>query len=219
MAAESGTTDIVATPHANLRYRFQPELVKQRIAEISNGMPRIHSGCEFHLSFDNVEDAMRNPRPYLINEGPYLLVEVPDSPVAKLDGILTLFLERGLVPVLAHPERNLQLRTPGGGLLELIQKGCRVQITGQSLLGRFGKSAEECAWQMARQEVAHIVASDAHGISDRTPRLDMAFEAVRARLGEAQAHRLFVAHPRAVVDGAPIHGELPKRRPWYRLGR
>ena len=27
LAAESGTTDIVATPHANYRYTFQPEVI------------------------------------------------------------------------------------------------------------------------------------------------------------------------------------------------
>jgi protein-tyrosine phosphatase len=64
MCAESGTTDIVATPHADYQYRFEPELVKLRIEQLSaaiSGAPRIHAGCDFHLSFDNVEDARRRP--------------------------------------------------------------------------------------------------------------------------------------------------------------
>src|SRR5258707_3330385 len=72
LAAESGTTDIVATPHANSRYRFQPEVIAERIEAASagvSGTPRIHRGCDFHLSFDNVQDAMENPAKYAINGG------------------------------------------------------------------------------------------------------------------------------------------------------
>jgi len=43
MAAEHGTTEIVATPHANFHYTYEPDVVKQRIAEASaacGGAPR-----------------------------------------------------------------------------------------------------------------------------------------------------------------------------------
>ena len=58
MAVESGTTDIVATPHANFRYAFDPEVIRQRIQELSGevaGKLSIHHGCDFHLSFENVQ--------------------------------------------------------------------------------------------------------------------------------------------------------------------
>ena len=44
MAAASGTTDIVATPHADLEYPFQPDLVQERLDMLSracNGTPRL----------------------------------------------------------------------------------------------------------------------------------------------------------------------------------
>jgi tyrosine-protein phosphatase YwqE len=34
MAAEAGTTDIVASPHANDRYPYDPETVRSKIAEV-----------------------------------------------------------------------------------------------------------------------------------------------------------------------------------------
>src|SRR6266700_1436516 len=80
LAAASGTTDIVATPHANSRYRYQPDVVDQRIVEAAasvSGKLRIHRGCDFHLSFDNVQDAMENPSKYAIKGGSYILVEFP----------------------------------------------------------------------------------------------------------------------------------------------
>src|SRR5581483_7573855 len=206
VAAESGTTDIVATPHCDFRYPFQPEIIRRRIEELNAApvKPRIHTGCDFHLSFENVQKAMENPAAYLINGGPYLLVEFPNSPLAGMDRIMSILLDRGLIPIITHPERNPELRRIGSEFVAWIERGCLVQITAQSLLGRFGKPAQESAWEMVRRRLAHIVASDAHDTSDRPPRLDLAFQALSAGVGEPQAHQLTVENPRAVLSGDPV---------------
>src|SRR3954453_15353156 len=90
LAAESGTTDIVATPHANSKYRYQPEVIQQRIEEATGGVsgkPRIHRGCDFHLSFDNVQAAMEYSEQYVINNGPYMLVKFPDGPLSGMQRV------------------------------------------------------------------------------------------------------------------------------------
>ena len=85
-AAAGGTTDIVATPHADIEYEFRPELVRQRLVELkasTSSAIRIHSGCDFHLTFDNVTDALANPAKYTINHKRYLLVELSDMVIFK----------------------------------------------------------------------------------------------------------------------------------------
>src|SRR5215469_16434201 len=70
MAVQYGTTDLVVTPHANHDFAFDPEKITQRIAEVcdaSEGALRLHRGCDLHLSFENIEDAMENPSKYSIN--------------------------------------------------------------------------------------------------------------------------------------------------------
>ena len=59
IAMEGGTTDIVATPHSDLKFHFNPALVRERIAEIQERIGdgiRIHRGCDFHLFFDNIRN-------------------------------------------------------------------------------------------------------------------------------------------------------------------
>ena len=61
-AAAAGTTDIVASPHANQEYLFDPLMVEQKISELQAAVgdaPRIHYGCDFHLTLENIEDALR----------------------------------------------------------------------------------------------------------------------------------------------------------------
>jgi protein-tyrosine phosphatase len=219
MAADSGTTDIVATPHASFRYRFQPEVVKQRLEEIAAavaGKPRVHSGCDFHLSFDNVQDALENPTRYSVNGGSYLLVEFPDSTLAGMDRIINALLDRGLIPIITHPERNAHLRKISSEFLEWVQKGCLVQVTAQSLLGRFGKSAQETGWEMVERGIAHVIASDAHDLKDRPPRLDAAYAAIAERLDESRARQLCFENPRAVITGDTVYADTPKRKSWFR---
>lgn len=213
IAGASGTTDIVATPHANFRYSFQPALVAQRIEEISagGGQPIVHRGCELHLTFDNIQDALQNPAKYAINGGRYLLVEFPDSALTGMGAALGALLRRGLIPIMAHPERQSALRQIPADFEEWIQMGCLVQITAQSLLGRFGRHAEESAWEMVRRGTAHIVASDAHDEKDRTPRLNEAFAAVAERADQPMVQRLFIDNPKAVISGGAVSTEVPKR--------
>ena len=81
MAAEHGTTDLVATPHANPNYKFDPLLVQERLAEVAaaaGDVLRLHSGCDFHLSYDNIQDALDHPKKYTINQQSYLMVEFSD---------------------------------------------------------------------------------------------------------------------------------------------
>jgi len=220
IAAKFGTTDIVATPHANYRYSFEPSRVAQRVEEISKGTgnrPTVHTGCDFHLSFDNIQDALENPAKYAINSGPYLLVEFPDTALTGMASALTALVQRGLIPVMTHPERQPVLSQVPADFMEWIQMGCLVQVTAQSLLGRFGRHAEESAWEMIRRGLAHIVASDAHDEKDRTPRLDQAFDAVVSRMGPAHAQLLFVDNPKAVISGGSIAREIPKRLSRFRL--
>ena len=77
-AAADGTTHIVATPHANPNFLFDSELIAQRAAELRSKVGdrlKIFTGCDFHLSFENLQDIQKHPQRYTIDGKGYLLVE------------------------------------------------------------------------------------------------------------------------------------------------
>src|ERR1700686_5249280 len=147
MAAESGTTDLVLTPHANAEYQFEPDRIRERLTEIASGagdVPRLYSGCDFHLSYDNIQDGIQNPTKFTINQNCYLLVEF--SELLVFNNTLDIFgrlLDAGMIPVVTRPERNGLLRQRIDQIAMWVDAGSRVQITAQSLLGRFGNPAKE----------------------------------------------------------------------------
>jgi protein-tyrosine phosphatase len=224
-ADAGGTTDIVATPHANPRYSFDRALSQQRIqalTEATSGRPKIHLGCEFHFSFDNIDRLMEALPTYTINAKQYLLVECPDFQIgAYTETVLQRLLDSGIVPIVAHPERNPILREKLSRVESWVELGCLVQLTALSITGGFGGSAKTASMRLIERGLAHIVASDAHDPINRHPVLREAHQAVSSRLGEDVAELLLVDNPRAVVEGAPVPGgkqsywEQPA--PWYQF--
>jgi protein-tyrosine phosphatase len=227
LAARTGTTDLVASPHANLQFPFQPEAVERKLEELRQacgGSPRLHPGCDFHLTLDNIADALANPRKYTINHRNYLLVEFSDLLIPKTtDDNFARMLDAGIVPIVTHPERNFLLHRRVEQMTRWAGMGCLMQVTAQSFLGRFGREVRDFSRELMRLGLVHVVASDAHDTEDRPPRLDRAFQHVTKRYGAAVAERLFVANPAAVLAGEPLPEPPPPDpdsgppRRWYKF--
>lgn len=224
LAAAGGSTDIVATPHANFEYTFDPDFVAWKLTELraaAGGLIQIHSGCDFHLSFDNIRDALESPAKYSINHKNYLLVEFSDMLIPdSTDDVFHQMFTVGIVPILTHPERNPILQKQIERLERWVRMGCLVQVTAHSFLGRFGKQAKNTADLLLRRDLIHIVASDAHDTKHRPPLLAEAFHYVSEHRGPACAEALFVRNPRATLTGAAIERQAPEPAParkWYRF--
>lgn len=223
LARESGTVDIVASPHSNLRYRYDRTQVEERIASLQPAAgPRIHRGCDFHLHYDNIRAALDEPQRFSINGAGSLLVEFSDERIeASATALLDELREAGLTLVITHPERNPMLRERRSQLKRWVESGCLLQITGGSLTGRFGKSARAFSEQLLREHMVHFVASDAHDLHHRTTDLRPALEMVRRNHGESVARLLFSENGAAALRGLPVEGPKVTRsvamRPWFRF--
>ena len=173
IAIADGITHVVCTPHSNSEYEFSPEKNAGRLACLREGLGErltLGQGCDFHLSYDNIESALQQPTRYSINGKQYLLVEFPDFGIPQ--NISSSFHEMfvaGIVPVLTHPERNLTLMQKPEKLAEWIEMGCLVQVTAGSLTGRFGKGPQRISQQLVASGRVHVVATDAHNITSRPP--------------------------------------------------
>lgn len=208
MAVEEGVTHIICTPHSNSRYPFQAELIKQRRDELQaryEGKITFATGCDFHLSFENLQAIRGAPSRYTLNQKNYLLVEFADYSIPPaLDQALHDLQLAGLTPVITHPERNPLIRTKPERLFQWLRQGCYAQVTAQSISGKFGRTAQEAAERWLAAGVFHFIASDAHNTSSRPLRLKQTYEHVASEYGEDLAHALLVDNPLAAFEGRPL---------------
>ncbi len=227
MAEKAGTTDLVGTPHASPAYRFDPAVVQERLQQVrtaAGGAIRLYSGCDFHLSFDNIEDALQNPRKYTIAQGRYLLVEFSDLLIFRnTEEILKGLQDAGMIPIITHPERNRLLRKRLEDIAKWCDGGALVQVTGGSLLGRFGNSAFEFSKLLLDQRFVHFIASDGHNVEHRPPTMDTAYAWLTENYGKSLAETLCVTNPRAVLAGErvsrPSLEQSQAPRKWYQVWR
>jgi protein-tyrosine phosphatase len=225
MAAEHGTTVLVATPHANPTYKFDPDLIAAELDELREASGtglELLSGCDFHLSYDNIQDAIENPKKYTINHKNYLLVEFSDLLIFR--NTLEIFArlrDAGMTPIVTHPERNGLLRQRIEEIASWVEAGALVQVTAQSLTREFGARAQDFCRQLLDRHLVHFAASDAHDCQRRPPRMDQARAWLAGEYGEELAEVLCVLNPGSVVAGEALEKRAsevsPKHKKWYHL--
>ena len=209
MAADNGTTDIVATPHHNHEFPYDEEHIHSLFTELSDkagDFINIHLACDFHLSVDNVQDALANPGKFTINKNGYLMVELPElTSLTSMRSVFNRMLETRIIPVITHPERNPTIQNNLKEVDGWVRDGCLLQVTAQSLTGRFGNRARRAAESLLHADLVHFVASDAHNTTDRVPVLRPAYKLVSQRWGAQKADNLFIYNPACALAGEPIY--------------
>lgn len=208
MAIADGITHVIGTPHASQNHSFIPELVNQRRNELQEkfeGRLTIATGCDFHLSFENLQDIRHEPSRFTLNQKCYLLVEFAEYSIPpSLDQALHQLQLAELRPVITHPERNPLIRAQPERLFHWLQQGCYSQVTAQSLLGRFGRAAQDSAERWLDGDAVHFLASDAHNTTSRPPKLKETYDLIAKRRGEQVARALLVENPLAAFEGRSL---------------
>jgi len=208
MAAEDGITHMVATPHANDRYAYDREYLLMLVAELQKRVglaPELGLGCDFHFSDDNLERLFARPQRYTIGETNYLLVELSDYsiPPNLAEGFRQLG-DRGLTPILTHPERNPLLQKAPQRVLEYADLGCLIQVTASSLTGFWGERPEWVSRWLLERSAVHVLATDAHDTRKRVPVLSEARDVAAKMVGTEYAEALVEGNPGAIVRGQAI---------------
>ena len=207
-AIRDGITHLVATPHANDTYVFDRDLVRDLVVKLANEIGdqlAFSVGCDFHLSYDNIEDAISHPHRYTIAAKQYLLVELSEYgiPPHLSDGFFKL-QSAGIVPIITHPERNAILQRTPERVLEWVDSGCLVQVTASAVTGFWGPIAKRVAMWLMEHDAVHVLATDAHDVKNRPPILSEGRDAVSKRFGGDFARVLVLDNPAAIIAGQPL---------------
>jgi protein-tyrosine phosphatase len=207
-AAADGITHQVATPHANDRYHYDRPYLQGLIAHlqglVGNALT-LSLGCDFHLSYDNLQNVLADPSRYAIEGSRYMLVELSNYsvPPQTTDCFLKLG-DRGITAIITHPERNPILRENLQRVVEWAEQGCVIQMTGSALTGFWGERVRRAAHWLLEHDAVHVLATDAHDMEKRIPVLSTARDAAAEIKGDEVAQALVDANPRAIINSQPL---------------
>ena len=214
-AEEDGIAAIAATPHVRDDYPTSPQAMEAGVRAVRDAVAsagirvELYGGGELALEQLARLDADAIGR-FALAGSDYVLVEMPYTGWPLwLDDQLFRLRTQGYVPVLAHPERNVEVQTRPERLGPLIGAGVVVQVTAGSVDGRLGRRAAETAMRLVHLGYAHLLASDAHTADVRAIGMKRAAD----RLGDrVVAEWLTREAPGAVIANRPLRAPPRIRR-------
>ena len=207
-AAADGITHQVATPHANDRYHYDRAYLQGLLTHLQSLIGdalTLSLGCDFHLSYDNLQDVLANPARYALESSHYMLVELSNYsiPQQTTDCFMQLG-DRGITAVITHPERNPILRETPQRVTEWAEQGCVIQVTGSALTGSWGERVRRAAHWLLEHDAVHVLATDAHDTEKRVPVLSTARDAAADICGDEVADALVEGNPAAIIHSLPL---------------
>ncbi len=208
-AVLDGISGIVCTPHmspcfpGNNREVIFATVESLRSRLVEEGIElKLYPGCELAIDFHLPEQIEAEKLLTVNDTGNLALLEMPAEMIPPhMSKFFWMLQVRGITPILAHPERNFQLIRHPSILFRWIQAGVLVQITGDSLTGRFGRTIADFSLKLLKHRMAHLVATDSHNPSRRKPVLSGARRIVESTVGVKEAQKIFHEYPAKILDG------------------
>ena len=197
MANENRITTLYATSHSTPGIKPFPEttylahLEEARAYCAEKGYPiTLHTGTEI-LYTPALRNYLERKPLRTLGKSDYVLIEfVPDIRYSEITEAVSMVLDAGYVPVVAHIERYGCLYT-GARVKKLkqeyeveLQVNCNTAIRGIGLL----KTPIVRGW--FRDGLIDCVSSDMHNLTERRNRMREAYAALKAEYGRGYAQKL-----------------------------
>lgn len=192
-AVNEGIEHVVLTPHHN---RYWVENEKNKVLKLTKKVEKVIENAEIPLTVSPSQEIRMNEEfsdelfagNYLPldKKGKYYLVEFSWREFPSFaKTYLQRMIDAGIVPVIAHPERQRPFLDDPQILRDLIEMGCISQITATSIVGGYTEEIREASHKMMKENLIHVIASDAHNVISRPFNIVNALEIIEEEYGSA----------------------------------
>jgi protein-tyrosine phosphatase len=223
LAVEEGITHILATPHhKNRNWNNEKEEVISLVKELQERLDAasvdltIFPGQEIRIYGELLQDIENEKILFIDEQQQYLLIEFPTSNIPTYtERLFYDLLSEGITPIVVHPERNREILEHPNRLKTLVDKGALAQLTAASYTGGFGKQIQKISEQLVEANLVHIIASDAHNISNRAFHMQNAYRKLEKEFGK-EVLEIFNQRTKDLVNGevvvAPTSSLIKKKK-------
>ncbi|RSK28865.1 tyrosine protein phosphatase [Bacillus sp. HMF5848] len=217
VAVEEGITTIVATPHhKNGQYTNEKQTIDEAVVSFQKALTELQiplqilPGQEVRLYGELLEDKAQGFLNTLA-DSKYILVEFPSNHIPRYAEKMLYDLQlAGVIPIIAHPERNAEIMENPTKLYDLVKKGAYTQITASSVTGHFGKKIKKFSLELVEHNLTQFIASDAHNVSSRGFHLREAYNVLEKQFGQG-VHFMYRENAELLVNGKAVYKELPEK--------
>lgn len=209
LAYEEGIRTIVATPHYHqgkmlcdeeeLKSRFEEfqECVRKLIPELT-----ILYGRELYMTYDAIERLQQCRESLCMCSSRYVLAEFHTTvDFSYMMSLLRRLIFMGCLPILAHIERYECLYGHEERVAELKELSVVIQVNALSVIGQAGRGVQRFIKKLIKADLVDIIATDAHTMQRRAPRLKKTACYVEKKFGTDMMERLLIHNPNQIIQG------------------
>lgn len=209
IAVCDGIKHMVLTPHVHIgRYDNEISAIIPVFIGFRNALKHaqipltISIAGEVRITDELLTRVPEKRVPFLGNwqEKKVLLLELPHSHIPSgSDKLIVWLLRRGILPMIAHPERNKDILRNFDLIKPFVELGCLFQVTAMSMCGGFGEHSRKCAIKLLEKGWITVLATDAHNVQHRPPVLSKGYNSAKVIIGEQAAKALVFDNPKMIA--------------------
>lgn len=208
-----GFTDIVVTPHyienskyetnnidkENILNKLKEELKKQNIKI------NLYLGNEVFVN-NNLEELIKKQEISTINNSKYLLIEFPmNEKPNDINNIIYELKIKGIIPIIAHPERYDYVEKNPNLVLEWIEEGALLQSNYGSIIGVYGSGPQKTIKKLLKKDLIDFLATDIHYPNNKIYlNMDKIRKKIKKIISEERFIELANTNPKRIIENKEI---------------
>ncbi len=206
-AKKAGFTKIISTSHYIDGYyeANQEERTKllNEVKENFQGM-ELYLGNEIYIT-NQMTELISEKKASTINNSKYVLFELPmNTKAMDVKEVVFRLMEKGYVPIIAHPERYKYVKEDIEYVRELADMGVLFQSNYGSSIGMYGKKAQKTQKKLLQEGLIQFFGTDVHTVEHVYIKMPKILKKLRKIISEEELEQLSTVNPQKVLDNEDI---------------
>lgn len=165
-----GFDNVILTPHYIKGSEYSSENLekKQKLKELKEELSNqnininVYLGNEIFIN-NEIYELIKEGQIHTLNNTRYILVELPfHNEIVNLEDIIYELKIKGLIPIIAHPERYSYFQNNYKEVDRLREEGFLFQGNYASILGYYGKESQKLLKYMLKKQYIDYLGTDIH---------------------------------------------------------
>ena len=209
---KQGARGLILTPHYDEEsFNLSVDRWNRHFAELKELCGRelpdmkLYLGNEVLLCSDMIEK-LEAGKILTLAGSRYVLIEFyPLEDYSTIERALSLLVNGGYIPILAHCERYKAFRKKIGtinktNLNHVVDMGCYLQVNATSVY----REEKKFVAKLIENEMLHLIGTDAHSMGKRGIHWTKCIEHLESKYGEQYVQWLLVRNPEMIISGEYI---------------
>lgn len=206
-AQKAGFTKIISTSHyIDGYYEADEEERKKLLNEVKENFQdmEIYLGNEIYIT-NQMTELISEKKASTINNSKYVLFELPmNTEAMDVKEVVFRLMEKGYVPIIAHPERYKYVKENIEYVRELADMGVLFQSNYGSSIGMYGKKAQKTQKKLLQEGLIQFFGTDVHTVEHVYTKMPKILKKLRKIISEEELEQLSTVNPQKVLDNEDI---------------